>query len=110
MHLTLFADVVRIPILSVESLREEALSQRDLEPETYIMAIATFTSTSHAGASRSSSKGFMHRAFSSLVTARERQARRYVNGYLLSLDDATLAAYGYDRAELERQGSATSAF
>ena len=64
----------------------------------------------YAGASRSSSKGFMHRAFSSLVTARERQARRYVNGYLLSLDDATLAAYGYDRAELERQGSATSAF
>ncbi|MBL6431501.1 MAG: hypothetical protein HPM95_11440 [Alphaproteobacteria bacterium] len=52
-------------------------------------------------------EGFHASRLSSLVTARERQARRYVNGYLLSLDDATLAAYGYDRAELERQGSAT---
>nr|WP_197673795.1 hypothetical protein [Stappia sp. ES.058] len=62
------------------------------------------------GSSRGNSKGFVGKAFASLVSARERQARRYVNGYLLSLDDATLAGYGYDRAELERQGSAVSAF
>ncbi|WP_208993083.1 hypothetical protein [Roseibium sp. TrichSKD4] len=28
------------------------------------------------------------------------QGRRYVNGYLLSLDDTTLNARGYDRKEL----------
>ncbi|WP_349357666.1 hypothetical protein [Stappia sp.] len=71
------------------------------------MAIATITSTSLAS---TGGKSFMRRAFDGLVSARERQARRYVNGYLLSLDDATLAAHGYDRAELERQGAVTSAF
>ncbi len=74
------------------------------------MAIATTTSTAIAGASRGSSKSFVRKAFDSMVSARERQARRYVNGYLLSLDDATLAAYGYDRNELERQGALTSIF
>ena len=74
------------------------------------MAIATTTSTSLMGSSRAGEKSFARRALDGLVAARERQARRYVNGYLLSLDDATLASYGYDRAELERQGAATSAF
>ncbi|WP_306030506.1 MULTISPECIES: hypothetical protein [unclassified Stappia] len=74
------------------------------------MAIATTTTTAIAGASRNGSKGLFRKAIDSMVAARERQARRYVNGYLLSLDDATLAAYGYDRAELERQGSLTAAF
>ena len=40
-------------------------------------------------------------------SARERQARRYVNGSLLSLDDATLNAYGYDRRQLEDEGAMT---
>jgi hypothetical protein len=73
------------------------------------MATATFT-TNVPGVSRGSSKGLFRKALDSMVAARERQARRYVNGYLLSLDDATLAAYGYDRADLERQGSMTASF
>ncbi|MTI06544.1 hypothetical protein E1180_13560 [Roseibium denhamense] len=67
------------------------------------MTIATRTSTS-------ASSGFMRRAFDRMIEARTVQARRYVNGYLLSLDDATLAAHGYDRAQIEREGAATSAF
>lgn len=67
------------------------------------MTISTTTSTR-------TGNGFVRRAFDRMVEARTLQARRYVNGYLLSLDDATLAAHGYDRRELEREGSATSAF
>ncbi|MBO6893519.1 MAG: hypothetical protein JJ866_16370 [Roseibium sp.] len=67
------------------------------------MTIATTTST-RAGS------GFMRRALDRMIEARSVQARRYVNGYLLSLDDATLAAHGYDRKQLEREGSSTSAF
>ncbi|WP_186396897.1 hypothetical protein [Stappia sp. TSB10GB4] len=74
------------------------------------MAIATTTTTAISSVSRSSSKSVFRKALDSMIAARERQARRYVNGYLLSLDDATLAAYGYDRAELERNSSLTSAF
>ncbi|QFT31051.1 hypothetical protein K1718_09955 [Roseibium porphyridii] len=58
----------------------------------------------------STRNGFMRRAFDRMVEARSVQARRYVNGYLLSLDDATLAAHGYDRDELEREGSTTTGF
>jgi len=53
---------------------------------------------------------FMRRAFDRIIEARAAQARRYVNGYLLSLDDATLAAHGYDRDELKAEGSATRGF
>lgn len=67
------------------------------------MATATLTSTRASGS-------FMRRALDRMIEARSVQARRYVNGYLLSLDDATLAAHGYDRSQLEREGSATSAF
>ncbi|MAA97383.1 MAG: hypothetical protein CMN87_18085 [Stappia sp.] len=73
------------------------------------MATATFT-TNVAGVSHGSTKSLFRKALDSMVAARERQARRYVNGYLLSLDDATLTAYGYDRADLERQGSMTASF
>ncbi|PVB61641.1 hypothetical protein [Labrenzia sp. 011] len=68
------------------------------------MTIATTTSTRIGGNS------FMRRALDRMIEARTVQARRYVNGYLLSLDDATLAAHGYDRNQLEREGSASSAF
>ncbi len=70
------------------------------------MAIATTT----IGGSARTSNGFVRRAFDRMVEAREKQARRYVNGYLLSLDDATLAAHGYDRSELEREGSTGMVF
>nr|WP_319383114.1 hypothetical protein [uncultured Roseibium sp.] len=67
------------------------------------MTIATTTST-RTGSS------LVRRAFDRMVEARSNQARRYVNGYLLSLDDATLAAHGYDRKQLEREGSLTNPF
>ena len=43
--------------------------------------------------------------FNRVIEARERQARRYVNGVLLSMDDETLARAGVDRKGLERQGA-----
>ncbi|WP_417686149.1 hypothetical protein [Roseibium sp.] len=70
------------------------------------MAIATTT----IGGSSRSSNGFVRRAFDRMVEAREKQARKYVNGYLLSLDDATLTAHGYKRSELEREGTAGMVF
>ena len=54
----------------------------------------------------SSKHGFFRNAVDALMAARERQANRYVAGALLMLDDDTLKANGFSRAELERQGSA----
>ena len=50
-------------------------------------------------------RSFFRTALDSLITARERQAQRYVNGALLRLDDETLKANGYTRDELEKRGS-----
>lgn len=44
--------------------------------------------------------GFFRRAIRSLIETREREAARYVNTVLLSFDDETLQANGYNRAEL----------
>jgi len=49
-------------------------------------------------------RGVLRRAAARLVAAREAEARRRVNSYLLGLDDATLASLGYDRAVLEATG------
>lgn len=45
--------------------------------------------------------------YAGFIEARERQAKRYVNRYLLSLDDDTLKSHGFDRATLIREGTAT---
>lgn len=45
--------------------------------------------------------GLFRRAVARMIAAREIQARRTVNAYLLSLDDSTLATFGYDRRALE---------
>ena len=44
--------------------------------------------------------------FGPYIAARERQAERYVAGFLLTADDATLRSYGYSRAELRKRASA----
>lgn len=49
--------------------------------------------------------GFFRSIFNALVEARQREAERYVNGVLLSLDDETLKGHGYSRAELSRRGT-----
>lgn len=45
-----------------------------------------------------------------LVAAREKQVRRYVNGILLTQDDASLKAAGFDRDELKRNAQAPHPF
>ncbi len=47
--------------------------------------------------------GFFRNAFNALIAARERQASSYVNSALLMLDDDTLKAHGYNRADLRKQ-------
>lgn len=54
---------------------------------------------------RNAGRGFFRGALEALVEARAKQASRYVNGALLMLDDKTLAANGYSRAELMRKGA-----
>ncbi|HHZ08314.1 MAG TPA: hypothetical protein GX405_05995 [Rhizobiales bacterium] len=49
--------------------------------------------------------GFFRSTFNAFIAARERQASQYVNGALLMLDDETLKAAGYSRAELRRRPS-----
>ncbi len=49
-------------------------------------------------------RSVLRRAMAHMIAAREAQAHRRVNAYLLGLDDATLAALGYDRKILEDAG------
>ncbi len=51
-------------------------------------------------------KSLMNSAFEAMVNARTRQAKAYVNGALLMLDEETLKAHGYDRTELEKKHTA----
>lgn len=48
--------------------------------------------------------------FNRVVEARQRQAQRYVNGFLLAMDDASLKRAGYDRKSLEGRESAIYPF
>jgi hypothetical protein len=57
---------------------------------------------------RNAGRGFFRGALDALVEARAKQASRYVNGALLMLDDNTLAANGYNRADLIRKGASSS--
>lgn len=49
-------------------------------------------------------RSVLRRAMATMIAAREAQAHRRVNAYLLGLDNATLAALGYDRKVLEDAG------
>ncbi|EDQ32380.1 hypothetical protein HPDFL43_12963 [Hoeflea phototrophica DFL-43] len=53
---------------------------------------------------------FFQNALDRLVSARERQARRYINGAMLSMDDAQLKELGRTREELKREGAQTYIF
>lgn len=46
---------------------------------------------------------FLRRSLDNLIAAREREAEIYVSRTLLSLDDKTLKASGYDRSALKRK-------
>ena len=64
------------------------------------MAVTTLDSFAGRETDKAPKPGLFARFFKALVVSREREARRYVNGYLLSLDDKTLAELGYNRAEI----------
>ncbi len=49
-------------------------------------------------------RSILRRAMSHMIAAREAQAPRRVNAHLLGLDNAALAALGYDRNVLEDAG------
>lgn len=53
----------------------------------------------------SSKRGFFRSALDAMVAAREKQARAYVRGALLMMDDETLKAHGYTREELGRRSN-----
>jgi len=55
-------------------------------------------------------RGFFRNAVDALIAAREKQADAYVSRALLGLDDRTLKAYGYDRAELLRRAGPACPF
>ena len=64
------------------------------------MAVTTLDSFEGRATDKARQPGLFARFFKALVVSREREARRYVNGYLRSLDDKTLADLGYARAEI----------
>ncbi len=55
--------------------------------------------------STASKNGFFRSVLNAFVEARQAEAERYVNRVLLSLDDETLKAHGYNRAELSKRGT-----
>lgn len=50
------------------------------------------------------SNSFFRNAFGRIAAAREKQARRYVNSVLMTMDDETLKSLGHSREELRRSG------
>jgi hypothetical protein len=56
-------------------------------------------------AQKTAGRGFFRGAMDAIIEARSRQVNRYVNGALLMLDDETLKANGYSRAELRKNGT-----
>lgn len=72
--------------------------------------MATTASFTNVPARAVGSNSVFRRAMDRMVSARERQVSRYVNGYLLTLDDQTLAENGFNRKALEKAGSAIYPF
>ncbi len=64
------------------------------------MAVATLDRFESRATDKPRRSGLLSRFLRALVVSREREARRYVNSYLLSLDDKTLAKLGYKRADV----------
>lgn len=48
--------------------------------------------------------------FDRMIAAREKQARRFVNGALLNLDDETLKRAGFSRDQIKKEGSSVYPF
>ena len=52
----------------------------------------------------------MKSTFDRMIAARAKQARRYVNGALLNLDDETLNKAGFTREGIRQQGASVYPF
>jgi len=66
------------------------------------MAIAVASGSTLNSKEKSAAKGLFERMFARFIEARQLQAQRYVNGYLLTFNDQTLAELGYERSELKK--------
>lgn len=71
------------------------------------MAIAVTPSAGYHAETKSAQPSLFRRILDSMMKAREIQAKRYVNGFLVTLDDKTLADLGYKREDLKAEGSAS---
>ena len=72
------------------------------------MAVTTLDSFEGRATDKARKPGLFKRMFQAFVVSREREAQRYVNAYLRSLDDKTLADLGLDRAELVKSNAGVS--
>nr|WP_306265304.1 hypothetical protein [Pararhizobium sp. IMCC3301] len=72
--------------------------------------MATTASFTNVPARVAGSNSVFRRVMDRMVSAREKQVSRYVNGYLLTLDDQTLTEHGYNRKALEKAGSSIYPF
>lgn len=48
-------------------------------------------------------RGFFRGVLDAFIAARQREADKYLSRTLLSYDEKTLRAHGYERADLERR-------
>ncbi|MDH3195764.1 MAG: hypothetical protein OEL78_05570 [Hyphomicrobiales bacterium] len=64
------------------------------------MAVTTLDSFAGRATNQARKPSLLKRMFQALIDARTLQAQHYVNTYLRSLDDKTLAKLGYDRADI----------
>ena len=69
------------------------------------MAVTTFDGIAGRTQEKARKSGFFASLYRAIVEARTREARRQVDAYLRSLDDRTLADFGYDRAEVRKTPS-----
>ncbi|MBK5950100.1 hypothetical protein CH339_18980 [Rhodobium orientis] len=69
------------------------------------MAIAIASTAELTTKVTTSTSSALRRMLDKVTRGRELQAKKYVNGYLLTLDDETLAELGYDRKKIEAEGA-----
>lgn len=72
------------------------------------MSIITASHHDFAGGRKQS--GLFRRVYDRFVCARQAEAARYVNFYLLRFDDETLETLGYDREALKNNASPSAIF
>ena len=72
------------------------------------MAVTTLDRFAGRTGDKARKPGLFARMLQRIIDARTLQAQHYVNTYLRSLDDKTLAELGYDRAEIGKSDAGAS--